>query len=484
MQKENALQTGNSVRPDNTKATRLRSIKEMPGPKELPLIGSLLRVGKEPIDFLRSVSEEYGDLATFTVAGTRFVLVSNPEYVRTILVEDAAKYPKSQFDMRILSPYLGRGLLTNPEPESHRQNRKLVAPAFHHKRIQGYAEIMREQTEALVLNWRKRAGEEVDMSEEMMRLTLLIVAQSLFAESPEVMEPLVKAVGFAVSELQEVVDEDFGSVVRMLQWLPTPGNRRRKNLRETLHGIIDGIIAKRLVEQASGAEEDRGDLLSMLLLSTDEETGQRLTHEQVRDEVVTIMLAGHETTSNAMTWTWHLLAEHPEVAAKLHAEVDSVLGGRVPGMEDLRNLPYTAQVFKEALRLYPPAWVLNTREATTEVVLGEYALPKGTQFFVSPYIMHHRADLYPDPDAFRPERWTPEFEKSLPRFAYYPFGGGARVCIGNSFAQMEAAIMLAGLAANFAPQPLRAREPELLAQITLSVKDGLPMRLQERTTPS
>lgn len=458
----------------------MKNIKEMPGPRGVPLLGSASLVARDPVDFMRMLSDTYGDLTTFTVVGKRFVLVNNPDLVRTILVEEVDKYPKSSFDLRILTPYLGTGLLTNPDPDSHRQNRKLVAPAFHHKRIQGYAEIMSAQSEALLAEWDTYAGEVRDMSNEMMRLTLLIVAQSIFNEPPERMAPLAHAVGDSVEELQILVDEDFSKLVPLPKWLPTLGNRRRKALRVSLDSVIGSIVDKRMDERDAGKLDDRGDLLSMLLLSTDEETGKALTREQVRDEVVTIMLAGHETTSNALTWTWYLLAKHPEVATKLHEELDRVLAGRIPTMEDLRDLPYTLQVFKEVLRMYPPAWSLNSRESKTETTLGGYSIPAGTQFFISPHAMHHRADFFPEPDVFRPERWTPEFEKSLPRFAYYPFGGGARVCIGNAFAMMEAQLILAALASRYAPELVSTAEPEMLARITLSVKGGLEMRLVQR----
>lgn len=461
----------------------MKNVKEMPGPKGLPLLGSVAGISDDPLVFMRMLYDTYGDLATFHVLGKRFVVVNNPELVRTILIEEADKYPKSSFDLRNLTPYLGHGLLTNPDPDSHRQNRKLVAPAFHHKRIQGYAEIMSAQSEALLAEWDTYAGEVRDISEEMMRLTLLIVAQSIFNEPPERMAPLAHAIGDSVEELQILVDEDFSRIVAPPKWLPTPGNRRRKALRVSLDNVIGTIVDKRMDERDAGRLDDRGDLLSMLLLSTDEETGEALTREQVRDEVVTIMLAGHETTSNALTWAWYLLAQNPTVAAKLHEEVDRVLAGRIPTMEDLRAQPYTLQVFKEVLRMYPPAWSLNSRESNTQTTLGGYTAPAGTQFFISPFVMHRRADFYPEPDAFRPERWTPEFEKSLPRFAYYPFGGGARVCIGNAFAMMEGQLILAALASRYAPELVSSAQPEMLARITLSVKDGLKMRLVKRVVP-
>ena len=312
-----------------------------------------------------------------------------------------------------------------------------------------------------------------------MRLTLYIVAKSLFNEDSAEMARLADTIGHAVRELQEIVDADFESPWIPPLWLPTPGNRRRRALQSTLHTTIDTLITKRVAGAVNGQVEDRGDLLSMLLLAQDE-TGKGLTPSQVRDEVNTILLAGHETTSNALTWTWYLLGQHPEVAEKLYAEVDKVLAGRAPTLADLPNLPYTAKVIKESMRLYPPAWMLNRRRAVVDTTLGGYPIPRGTEVIISSYVMHHLARYFEDPDEFRPERFTAEFEESLPRFAYMPFGGGPRVCIGNSFAMMETQLILAMVSSRFALELLPGTVAELNPQITLSIKGGLSMRLVAR----
>lgn len=448
----------------------------IPGPKEWPWVGSIRRVMQDPPNFFLELVQNYGEVARFTVFGHPIILISNPALIREVLVERVDEFPKSPRDLALLSPYLGQGLLTN-NGSSHRQRRKLVQPAFHHKRVQSYGEIMVNYTQDMLATWQD--GEIRNISEEVMRLTLFIVAKSLFNEDAARMAQLADTIGHAVRELQEVADADFESPWIPPLWLPAPGNSRRRALQKTLHTTIGGIITKRLEETAQGGEEDRGDLLSMLLLSKDE-AGQGLNLEEIRDEVITILLAGHETTSNTLTWTFYLLAKHPEAAAKLHAEVDTVLGDRAPTLADLPNLPYTAQVVKEAMRLYPPAWMLNARRVMADTTLGDYALKRGTELYISPYVMHHQAQYFENPEAFRPERFTLEFEQSLPRFAYMPFGGGPRVCIGNSFAMMEAQLILATVSQRFVPALLPGTVVELNPQITLSIKGGLPMRLVER----
>ena len=454
--------------------------QRIPGPKEWPWLGSASGFIQNPPEFLVELAQQYGTVARFTIFGIPIVLVTDPTLVREVLVERSDEFLKSPRDLALLSPYLGQGLLTN-NGSNHRQRRKLVQPAFHHKRIQTYGDIMVDYTQAMLATWKD--GDVRSIDEEMMRLTLFIVAKSLFKEDATQMARLADTIGHAVSELQEVVNEDFQSPWRPpLSW-PTPGSRRRRTLQNVLHTTIDGIIADRVAEAGSGLVEDRGDLLSMLLLSKDEE-GNTLTHEEIRDEVVTILLAGHETTSNALTWTFYLLGQHPEAAARLFAEVDTVLCGRVPTLADLPHLTVTGQVIKEALRLYPPAWVLNARRVANTTQLGEYIVPAGTEIFVSTYAMHRQPQYFESPTEFRPERFTPDFEDSLPRFAYMPFGGGPRVCIGNSFAMMEAQLLLATISRRFALLPLLGTTAELNPQITLSIKGGLKMRLAERPTKS
>jgi cytochrome P450 len=450
--------------------------KKIPGPVELPWLGSIFGFAKNPAAFLLEMSMSYGRVARFSVFNMPLVVVSDPALIREVLVERADEFPKSPRDLAILSPYLGEGLLTSTG-QSHRQRRKLVQPAFHHKRIQGYGEIMVSYTEEMLAKW--QAGEVRDISDEMMRLTLFIVAKSLFKEDATQMAQLADRLGESTRELQDVVDQDFQSPIPpSLSWY-VPGSKRRRELQRALHEIFDGLIDARLRAAHGGTVEDRGDLLSMLLLSQDEEV-KGLSRAEIRDEVTTILLAGHETTSNALTWTFYLLDKHPAVAAKLFAEVDEVLAGRAPTLADLPKLTYTTQILKESMRLYPPAWTLNARHAPRATELGGYLLPAGTDIFVSPYVMHHQPHYFESPTEFRPERFTPEFEEGLPRFAYMPFGGGPRICIGNSFAMMEAQLILATISQQVALELAPDKVAEMNPQITMSVKGGLKMRVLPR----
>lgn len=448
----------------------------IPGPAEWPWVGSVGRVIENPPAFFLGLAETYGSMARFSMFGQNIVLVSDPALIREVLVERVDEFPKSPRDIKLLSPFLGYGLLTN-NGSSHRQRRKLVQPAFHHKRIQSYGEIMVGYTQDMLAQWKD--GETRSINEEIMRLTLYIVAKSLFKEDAAQMARIADTIGHAVRELQEVIDEDFEKPWIPPMWWPTPSGQRRRHLQNTLHSAIDTIIANRVAAATDGIVEDRGDLLSMLLLSKDEE-GNGLSHEEIRDEVITILLAGHETTSNALTWTFYLLAQHPEVAAKLFAEVDTVLAGRAPGLPDLPQLPYTAKVVKESMRLYPPAWILNARRVVADTKLGGHVVEGGSDLFIAPYVMHRLARYFDAPNEFQPERFTPEFEDSLPRFAYMPFGGGPRVCIGNSFAMMEATLLLATISSNFSLSLLPDTAVEYNPQITLSIKNGLIMRLNAR----
>ncbi|MBZ0298476.1 MAG: cytochrome P450, partial [Anaerolineae bacterium] len=281
-------------------------------------------------------------------------------------------------------------------------------------------------------------------------------------------------IGEAIETLQQIAGLDFRTQNTIPDWLPLARNRKRQAAAETLDRVIRVIIHERRKTDA-----DKGDLLSMLLLSEDD-SGTRMTDQEVRDEAVTLFAAGHETTSNALTWTWYLLSQHPEVEARLHAEVDVVLAGRAAMLSDLPNLPYTAMILKESLRLYPPAWVLNARQAEAEVEIDGYRIPKGGYIFLAPYAVHRSPRYFEDPLRFDPNRFSPEQEKRIPRYAYFPFGGGPRVCIGNSFAMMEAQLILATVAQQFRLALLPDQLVDIDPLITMAPRYGLRMRTQAR----
>lgn len=454
-----------------------KPFKSIPGPKELPFIGAFDVLSGHPLDALSGLAEQHGDIVRFGAMGRQFLLLAHPDYIHEVLVEKAADFPKGRRDIQILSRFLGNGLLTN-DGVSHRRQRKLAQPAFHARRIHAYAETMVRYAQEVADKWRD--GEERNLFDDLREITLYIVAKTLFDADARDMASAVAEVGAAMHDVQTISDADFNAVIAWPAWLPTERNRRRRKAAATLDAVIGKILALRTAQITAGAEADRGDLLSMLMAARDEE-GNPMDERQLRDELVTIFVAGHETTTNALAWTFYLLAQHPEIAEKVYAEVDTVLGGRAPALADLPNLPYALQVIKESMRLYPPAWVLNTRESRTATTIGDYAIPAGVQIFISQWVMHRLARYFPEPARFIPERWTADFEASLPRYAYMPFGGGARICIGNAFAMMEAQLVLATLTQRVALElaPGQRVEPEAL--ITLGPKDGLRMRVHVRT---
>jgi cytochrome P450 len=298
-----------------------------------------------------------------------------------------------------------------------------------------------------------------------------IVAKSLFDAD---FSGQGRQIGEAIDTLQHIAGQDFRIQNIIPDWLPLRRNRRRAAAGDALDRLIRQVISER---RASG--EDKGDLLSMLLLSEDE-TGARMTDQEARDEAVTLFAAGHETTSNAMSWTWYLLSQHPEIEARLQAEVDSVLGDRKYNFQDLPNLRYTAMIVKESLRLYPPAWVLNAREALADIEIDGYTIPKGGSIFVAPYAVHRNPVYFADPLRFDPERFSPENEKRIPRYAYFPFGGGPHVCIGNSFALMEAQLILATMAQRVSLSLLPDQTIDIDPLVTMGPKHGLRMRVRAR----
>jgi len=416
---------------------------------------------------LSRLVQSHGDIATVKAGSQQLVLLSHPDLARVLLVTEQRSFVKGEALQRARS-VLGNGLLTS-EGDVHLRQRRLVQPAFHRERIAAYAETMSQYSEQAALRW--HAGER-DMAREMAQLTLAIAGKTLF--DAEVGDD-AQAVGHALDELMGAFGLLMLPFSSQLERLPIPPMRRIRRARATIDNVIARLIAERRAEGA------RGDLLSTLIFAQDsEQGGEQMDDQQLRDEAITIFLAGHETTSNALSWTWYLLMQHPAIEDRLHAEVDSVLGGRLPELADLPRLPYSLRVLKESMRLYPPAWMLNTRESCQPAELSGYTIPAGTQIFVSPYVMHRQAQFFPAPDEFQPDRWTDAFEAALPRYAYIPFGGGPRVCIGNSFAMMEAQLILVTMAAcyrfDLLPDPRVSTAPLL----TLGPKEGVPVRVVDR----
>ena len=448
----------------------------IPGPKGPPFLRQAPDLIAGAPAFLSRLADEYGPIARFGAFFNTFYLIADPELAREALVTQAANFPKSPRDVKILSRLVGDGLVT-ANGEAHKRQRRLAQPAFHTKRIDTYAATMMQYTTAMLDEWQD--GQTLDVAEAMRELTMFIVAQTLFGVDMMTMRGTAERVGEAIRIVQNIADKEFQSPFIWPDWLPTAMNRDRRRATAVLYDTIDRLIAER---RAAGSV-DTGDLLSMLLLSRDE-AGDAFSDGEVRDQLLTFFLAGHETTSNALAWTWSLLSGHPAAEARLHAEVDAVgpldaLGGP-PTLADLPRLPYTMQIIKEALRLYPPAWSLNVRQAAADTKLGSYPIRRGEMIWISPYVLHRRPAYFPNPECFDPDRWTPERERALPRYGYLPFGGGPRVCIGNGFALMEAHLIVAAVARRFRPRLLPDQAIDLNAQITLSNHGGLRVRLEKR----
>ena len=409
---------------------------------------------------------EYGDIFTMQFGEAKVLFVANPEAMYEIIVEKAKHFYKGA-DYRNrqngLARFLGNGLLTS-DGEFWKRQRKLVAPSLHAKRIESYAEIMVDVTQRTIDNWHD--GAELDVDQEMMRATLEIVGKALFKVD---VSRDAERVGHALT----VIQQNMGGITIIPAWVPTPAKLRVSRAVRALDDLVYGIIAER---RKSG--EDYGDLLSMLLLARDDDDNG-MTDEQVRDEAVTLLLAGHETTANALNWTWMLLAQNPDKEALLHEELDTVLGGRAPMLTDLKQLPYTEMVIKESMRLYPPAYSFG-RMAIEDVNIQGYDIPANTDINIFSIIAHRSPQWWDEPMEFRPERFSPENEKNIPRYAYLPFGGGPRVCIGNSFAMMEARLMLATMAQRFQLRLKPGQTVKLDPLITLRPLGGMHMRVEQR----
>ncbi len=399
---------------------------------------------------------QFGRAAHYRLLWNDIVLLNDPEDIREVLVDKAGVFVKerTQRRMRIL---LGEGLIT-ADGESHRRHRRIAAPAFHRQRIQAYAGTIVELAERRAERWRD--GQRLDAAAEMMALALEVTARTLF-------DTEVTAEIKAVNDETNAVMEIYNTLIAMprAEWLlaahvPVPALMRFRRAKRRLDAVVDGMIAakqREMDERQARGEEIGGDVLSMLMAARDEvggtdvgngmarQAGNRLNERELRDEVLTIFLAGYETVANALTWMWKLVGEHADVEARLMAEVDAVLGGRRATLDDAQRLKYVEMVVAEAMRLYPPAWAMG-RQAIEEVEIGPYRLPKGCFVFFSQYMVHRDERYFPEPLRFDPERFEPEARAGRPKFAYFPFGGGGRQCIGEAFAWMEAVLVVAALA--------------------------------------
>jgi cytochrome P450 len=444
-----------------------------PGPKRRFFGLDFIAFRRDPINFIQRAAREYGDISYFRMGPQDVYFLNHPDFIKDVLVTHQQNFTKGRALQRS-KKLLGEGLLTS-EGDFHRRQRRLAQPAFHRQQIATYGAAMTACAARMSEGWRD--GETLNISHEMMRLTLAIVGKTLFDTD---VEAEADEIGDAMTTIVHLFNAMMLPFSELLEKLPLPQKRRFDKAKQRLDTTI-----YRMIEERRLSGEDHGDLLSMLLRARDEEgDGAGMTDKQVRDEALTIFLAGHETTANALTWTWYLLSEHPEVETKLHAEVDRVLEGeRLPTMEDVAQLRYTEMVLAESMRLYPPAWAIG-RLSINEHEISGYVMPPHSLILMSPYIMQRDARFFPEPTRFDPERWTTEARESRPQFAYFPFGGGARRCIGEGFAWMEGILLIATLAQQWRLRHVPNHPVALQPAITLRPKHGMLMKLEKRSRQS
>jgi cytochrome P450 len=415
--------------------------------------------------------EAHGDVVGFRIGFHDWILINDPKIVWDICVKRQREFLKPKIAKRLWSKFLGEGILA-ADGEKWTRNQKLVRPGFHRDRIEAYGTVIVNYTTMLADSWRESDSDQRDIQKDMSRLTLAIVCKTLFDADFADDENRVNR---AMATLNEIMLDHIHLPLPTPRWWPSAKNRKKVAALDEIEEIVVSIIQERKAEAV-----DRGDLLSMLIQARDE-NGEGLDDKQLRDEAMTLFFAGHDTTANALTWMWLLLSRHPEVEARLLDELNHVLQGRSPTFEDLRDLPYLDMVVKESMRILPSVWVFM-REPAEDVEIEGYRFPKGAFLLISPYTLGHHPDLFEDPERFEPERFSRENEAKLPSGAYVPFAAGNRMCIGKSFASMEARLVLATLLPAFHAGVPDDYEPELLAELSLHPKGGMPFRVKHRET--
>lgn len=454
----------------------MTSTREAPGPKGHWFWGSLRERRSESLHFLLRMHREYGDVAQWRMGPVNRVLsLVNPDHVKHVLVEHVGRYTKGVGAQR-LSAMLGNGLLTS-EGDFWKRQRRLAQPAFHRERLVPLVRVMEEEGRRMLERWRARPDPSapLNLADEMARTTLSIASRALFStqvigEADRVLPALTVA--------QQEVNGRVLALFPLPLALPTPGNRAFLRARQTLDAVVFDIIARR-----RRGETTAQDLLAMLMEARDADTGESMTDAQLRDELMTLFIAGYETTANALSWTWTLLARHPDVEERARAEVAQVLGDRVPEAEDIPKLRYLSQVIEESMRLHPPAWVM-VRQALEEDVVGGFHVPANPRLVVaiSPWVIHRQPSLWPEPERFDPDRFTPERSAGRPRMAYLPFGAGQRHCIGNHFAMMEMVLLLAQVLRCYRLRTVPGWKVEEEPLVALRPRGGVPMHLDPLTS--
>jgi cytochrome P450 len=447
--------------------TQIKS-KHAPGPGRRGIPRALREFPRRPIHFAQELLAQYGDIVQLWIGPERVFLITHPDYLHHVLQANNRNYVKGRvYDA--FRPIVGNGLFTS-EGDFWRRQRRLANPSFHRDKIRAFVPMFAEQSRALLAGWESpsRSGEPVDMAKEMMRLTFGVVGRALFSADLEKDAAEVGA-AFTVAIAESSRRADL--MIPIPMWLPTASNRRYKQALSTLDNYVFGVI-----EQRRKSSDRPPDLLTSLVEAVDDETNESMTDQQLRDEVATFMLAGHETTAVALAWTLYLLAGHTEAQDKVRAECAQVVGDRPPTSDDLEHLTYTHKVLQESMRLYPPLPFI-ARAATSPDVIGGCPVPVHSTLLLSQYLMHHHPGFWDQPDEFRPERFTPEAIHERPLLAYYPFGGGQRMCIGADFATFEALTFLCAAVQKYRLSQPSSEPAQFLEQLTLRPKGGLPLRV-------
>ena len=411
-----------TTRPNSADKANASAHKLAPEPS-----GSLRDLVRDPLRFFLTLTRQYGDVVRYRAAPEPACLINHPDDIKHILVLNNHNYTKETYINHMFKSAVGDGLLTS-EGEVWRRQRRLIQPAFHRQRVANLGGLVIEETSKLLARWDEFAnkGQAVDIASEMSTLTLSITGKALFGVD---LGTRAGSVGQAVNMAAALLEK--------------PRHAHFQEAFQSVDRIVYGII-----EERRKSDIDTGDVLSLLLQERDEDTGEGMSDQQLRDQVITLLLAGYDTTASALTWTWYLLSQHPSIANKLRTEIKQVLAGRLPKYVDLIDMPYIEMVFEEALRFYPPAWILG-RKALADDELGGYFIPAGTIIAISPYAVHRHQGFWDDPELFDPERFSPERSDGRHHFAYLPFGAGPRQCIGNNFALMEAGLIIAAIAQKY-----------------------------------
>jgi len=413
------------------------------------------------------------DILERKVFGRRLFVINDLAAIKHVLIDNAANYKKTEITRRILEPGLGKGLITS-EGETWRQHRRAMSPAFDHRSIAAYTPVMTRAAEELLAQWSQvPAGTSVEVQTAMMEVTLNIISRTMFSSDSD---DIVTVMGRSAGRYQAGMRPNIMDMLGWPRWL---ASLPRAGVAQRTLGEFDRIIDRLINERTRDPGNYPKDLLARLIAARDEQTGGGMSAQEVRDHVITIFLAGHETTAMAMTWIWFLLSQHPQEESKLHAELDSVLGGRAPTHEDLSRLTYTRMVVEESMRLYPPVHTM-AREAIADDVLVNRPIPKRSAVMIAPWLLHRHVRLWENPGRFDPERFLPKVSATRPRFAYMPFGGGKRICIGAAFALAEATVLLATLAQRFSLRVLPGHKVEPQGLITLRARHGMRMLLTPR----